>query len=349
MKKSIMNIMRKQQDKPIVHLHIGTHKTGTTSLQRFLDINSEQLKKYDILYPKTGWYHHSQHLLPFQLKGAIPFDVEKISDTVWQDLIKEIKRSRLKNVILSSEIFSTLNKSQIEILHKYLEDFEVKIYLYLRRQDELFESIYNQQIKGWRNPKKKQVSFFLKNMKALYPHFNYFHLVKNWAEVFKSDNIIIRPYHKEYVSDTISDFLNLLEIDDKEQKKFQWPKNGNRSISIKALELIRLSKFVEEDLKVREKIFHLANKIFPPTSSNKTLLDTEQKNKITEKFKSDNNNLIKHYFALGESYLLAPSPTGNEKEILTKEDLLRVIASIVSDDIQSTHLKIFDKLSRVKK
>ena len=40
---------------PRILLHIGTHKTGTTSLQAFFFLNRDQLKKSSsILYPETG-------------------------------------------------------------------------------------------------------------------------------------------------------------------------------------------------------------------------------------------------------------------------------------------------------
>ena len=321
--------MHKYQNKPTIHLHIGTHKTGTTSLQKFLDSNQKILKKFGILYPKTGWYHYSQHLLAFQLKGTTPNGVDTISDDIWMDLNKEISKSKLKNIVISSEIFATLNKEQIDQLKKELSDYNVKIYLYLRRQDELFESIYNQQVKEWRNPRKETISYFMNKKNKLYGQFNYFQLVYNWSMVFGKENISIRAYHKEYVTDTVSDFINLLDLDDSMKKAFKSIKNENYSVSAKALEMIRLAKFVETDIIIREKIFYLANQMFPATKTNKTYLNKGQKTKITEQFMQSNKKLIDQYFDEGQEYLLYPPLDFNEKEILSKVDLLSIIISLI--------------------
>lgn len=326
MKNFIKNMINKDKTKQTIHLHIGTHKTGTTSLQKFLSTNVDLLKKSDILYPKAGWYHYSQHLLAFHLRKATPNDIESISDTVWDDLYDEIKKSKLNNIILSSEIFALFNKKQIETLKEKLLNYDVKIYLYLRRQDEFFESIYNQQAKEWRNSRKEPISHFMNQMIKLYPHFNYFILVGNWIRVFEKDNVFIRPYNKEISSDTITDFTNLLNID---RDKFKNIKNENKSVSSKALEMVRLSKFIENDIELRKKVFVLANEVFPSSKNNTNSLNTEQKVKITNKFKKSNENLIENYFDVGKKYLLSPPKETENNEILTKSDLLYVIISLM--------------------
>ncbi len=37
-----------------VYLHIGTHRTGSTSIQRFMANAEEALAEQGIIYPKTG-------------------------------------------------------------------------------------------------------------------------------------------------------------------------------------------------------------------------------------------------------------------------------------------------------
>lgn len=330
MRTIINNILNKNKHSTTVHLHIGTHKTGTTSLQKFFDINKKVLDKHGILYPKTGWYHHSQHLLAFQLKGSTPNGIDTISESIWADLHKEIKKSKHQDVIISSEIFATLNAKQIESLKERLSSYDVKIYVYLRRQEELFESMYNQQVKEWRNSRKEPIRHFMNNMNKLCPYFNYFQMVNNWALAFKKENIHIRPYHKKYVIDTVLDFVDLIGLDENIQKLLKSVTNENNSVSTKALEMIRLSKFVEDDIMVRERVFHLANKVFPSTKSNKKCLKSEQRIKITEKYAQSNEKLIRQYFGEGKEYLLSVSPTIDNPETLSKVDLLNVVINMIN-------------------
>ena len=58
-----------------VYLHIGTHRTGSTSIQRFLANVEEALAKRGVIYPKTGrpdtdWSNrYGHHLLHWSLVG----------------------------------------------------------------------------------------------------------------------------------------------------------------------------------------------------------------------------------------------------------------------------------------
>ena len=69
-------------------LHIGQQKTGSTSLQRFLFDNYDNLLKQNVLYPQSlGTEHFKQHLLfrncedlndkAFSLKEKLTYEIEK--------------------------------------------------------------------------------------------------------------------------------------------------------------------------------------------------------------------------------------------------------------------------------
>lgn len=75
-----------------VYLHIGTHRTGSTSIQRFLANGEEALADRGVIYPKTGrpdteWSNrYGHHLLHWSLVGKNGVS----SDQVWRDLQEEI-------------------------------------------------------------------------------------------------------------------------------------------------------------------------------------------------------------------------------------------------------------------
>ena len=125
-------------------LHIGLHKTGTTSLQSFFAANDAILKRSSIVYPRTARVKKAHHLLPQSLRS-----VEDLSR-----LLAALHRS-----VPAS---STPSSSSEELSHAFLdpavleqfcrvarEHFHVRVIIYLRRQDKLKESIYAQVAREW--------------------------------------------------------------------------------------------------------------------------------------------------------------------------------------------------------
>jgi hypothetical protein len=61
----------------------------------------------------------------------------------WSDLLDEIKHANNCNqVIISSEVLSTLKPEKIKNIKEYLKGYKVKITIYLRRQDEALQSTW---------------------------------------------------------------------------------------------------------------------------------------------------------------------------------------------------------------
>ena len=54
-----------------VYVHIGLHKTGTTTLQHFLNDNEKELLTKDVLYPNAGKpkkvFDYAHHNLAWQI------------------------------------------------------------------------------------------------------------------------------------------------------------------------------------------------------------------------------------------------------------------------------------------
>src|SRR5690606_9161185 len=91
--------------------HIGTHKTGTTAIQRFLTECAVQLKSIDILYPVAGRLPGgSHHNLVWELVGDSRFNA---AYGTWEDLHREVEDHGDLNVIVSCEALSTWEGSQI--------------------------------------------------------------------------------------------------------------------------------------------------------------------------------------------------------------------------------------------
>jgi len=193
-----------------VVIHIGPHKTGTTSIQEVLNGYSDQTTKYAAL----GSSNHSQYFT-----GAFSGSYE--SSHLFQhylkkekDLIRQRFRSKLKDelssgfsayerIIFSGESVSALTESELKELHSFLLIFaeKVTIVAYCREPISLTSSIFQQVVKGGK------CSFDIKIKK----YRDYF---EKFLNVFGHNNVIIRPFDKElfFNGSLIADFSNILNL-----------------------------------------------------------------------------------------------------------------------------------------
>ncbi len=130
-------------------MHIGTYKTGSTALQQWLRINSNYLKSNDILYiPK------SYNFLRKTINGDKNCNYIELKD-VRQSLFKTSRKENNKTLVISSEHLSGDPKygyiDSLAIARTMKEitsglNLQIFIIVYLRRQDNFFESLYTEMI-----------------------------------------------------------------------------------------------------------------------------------------------------------------------------------------------------------
>src|SRR5215475_6519782 len=119
-------------------VHIGTHKTGTTSIQATFGGSPVELAKGGLLYPKSGIPpgHFGHHNIAWELSDDSRFDH---SFGTICDLLTEI-RATDQNIIISSEDLecAAWNRSRFAGLINQLKEcgLEVLIVIYLRNQVE---------------------------------------------------------------------------------------------------------------------------------------------------------------------------------------------------------------------
>lgn len=123
-------------------IHVGTHHTGTTSLQKILSDQSNYLKKIGIVYPesiKKGFQHS---LLPgayFPKHNALPENRSLDIDFYIEKLKEEIDPLNSKLCLISSEVFTELirqkKSSLYELFNKLETIFDDISIMYTSRDD----------------------------------------------------------------------------------------------------------------------------------------------------------------------------------------------------------------------
>ncbi|QYZ67199.1 MAG: hypothetical protein NV67_03355 [Gammaproteobacteria bacterium (ex Lamellibrachia satsuma)] len=191
-------------------LHIGTEKTGTTTIQRFLAVNRTALARDGVIYPSatgknggTQWgFVACAQNKPWETDGGVALGIHSASD---QELYREALRDNLLRefaaapeanvlVISSEHLHSRLfGKETIARLKAFLEPWveRFEIVLYLRRQDRVAVSLYSTKIKSG-NPTP---ILFPGAPKGPVPYyFDYDKIYDNWCAVFGEETLMVRLF-----------------------------------------------------------------------------------------------------------------------------------------------------------
>lgn len=189
-------------------LHIGFGKTGTTSIQSFL--NSERINLIDagILYPEAGQINSGHHLL------ASLGEHEILEKTVneYRKIVDEIKASPCQKIIISSENLCFMSEKYVAQIFSLFSEFQTKIIFYVRPQSELIESTYLEWVKAGKKYTRTLAEFF----KLHSGGFNFIKRLDPWRRAFGEENIILRCYgeNAQHI-DSRYDILNVLQVPDK--------------------------------------------------------------------------------------------------------------------------------------
>lgn len=211
--------------KNCLFIHVGSHKTGSTSLQHFLYNKQKYLNKNDFNYfskNALGLNERdkcSNSWIKINKKNLLNENGVEIKKM--HSLCKKLFSSNHQNVILSSENFSwifhkkILRSFSIE-LKKYF--YKIKIIIYLRRQDEMAVSFLQECSKKPNLPESRIFEFTTRAIPKInssqYLYLNYYEKLLLWRNTFGKENLIVRCYNKKSLigGDVVTDFLHVLKI-----------------------------------------------------------------------------------------------------------------------------------------
>jgi hypothetical protein len=163
------------------YIHVGTHKTGTTSIQVFLASNRERFLSHGVFWPMAGSEYDpgvaSHHELARELKQSADVDPDR---RVLDAVADELRRTDARVACISSEDLTFVWDKPAALVR--LRDavlaagFEPRIVVYLRPQAQYCVAVYAERGGG------------------LGPPFDYARLLDAFAAVFGRNRIIARRY-----------------------------------------------------------------------------------------------------------------------------------------------------------
>lgn len=139
-------------DLPVVYLHIGTYKAGTSFLQGRLVSNAAALKEDGVLFPGPGLYASQVAAV----RDVLGWDVTGKGQAVieWADLRDEIHAWRGRAAVVSMEFLSAAPRRKVERIVSSLAPAEVNIIITARDLMRVIpsawqESTQNRQTRSW--------------------------------------------------------------------------------------------------------------------------------------------------------------------------------------------------------
>lgn len=185
--------------------HIGTFKTGTTSIQQFIMKNRELLSsKYGILYPLPDANKNKNKNQHIHISGWVQKNnTERMKDYFIKSK-KEAMNKSCHTIVYSTEGFSSLSKPQVESLFEYFEEDEIEVIVYFRNVYKYILSTMSQLLK------KPDDSFFTgKFLKQVRQRLDFDNIIDSWNH--KNSKISINCYDI-HSTDIVANFFSLLNM-----------------------------------------------------------------------------------------------------------------------------------------
>lgn len=336
-------IIKPQHDREII-LHVGAHKTGTTSIQRDLFLDRKKLYENKVLYPHfpDSAANHSVALFSLLSPNPEKFHVNiekgrvspKSLEKYHNDIIEYLKSTSLdttwEKMIVSGESLSVLPEANIIKLKQLIENIygysaKIKVVYCIREPVSYHISAIQERVKGealksilYNNSHMK--NFFVKNIKKL-------------RNVFGNNNVKVIDF-KELIStgDIANSFLQLSGINGVSVSAIKEQSNVSMTYeSVILLDSINsrlVSKIPKRELyKVRDDFKNTSGVKYLPEVEIINLIKTNSQEDVQFYFEKFNYTYKDAYLDYSDSW---SSHTLNDIEAILKNHKGIVVDAIVS-------------------
>jgi len=265
-------------------IHAGTPKTGTTSLQTYLDKRQRKHRGKGILYPHNlkNIQNSSAPKHQWFEKNLLTIHLENLLEN-FKNIISQINKDT-HTIILSSEgIYNywwDFPDESKDILRDLSKLFEVNIWVWFREPVAFIESYYKQCI---RNPQiennpcyGKDLSFAeMLDIKWFSQHLNYQGFVSECQTLFGKNNVSVFKYEGDVVQEVIQK-LGLATPHDNPTPR------QNKSLNNASIALLRAINHYDIKAKDKKLLMPHLKKIngILVNYKNDTLIDEESRKRI---------------------------------------------------------------------
>jgi len=186
----------------VLYVHIGLHKTGTSTIQRFFRLNTALTEKHGLVFPDLGFESRTHGGVIAALR-----DIEK-GDASGEAVFEAIDRLADvdgRSYLLSTENFELMAPRRIEMFAERIRRrHDVRILAYVRDLTRLMPSVYAQRTKKGRNLRDIDTFFA---MTEDWARFRVSQIIGRWGTVFGWDKVRVRALDRDALigGDLVSD------------------------------------------------------------------------------------------------------------------------------------------------
>lgn len=346
-----------------IFFHIGTPKTGTTTLQKFLISNQVELEKQGLLYPTSDFLRRGR-----VANGAYLVESGGCKTTLnrtWGKYLQCINSSDADNIVISEEIFFLY--SHLDLFKELTtKGIQFKFIIYIRPSFDYLCSFWSEmcRLHEFGMPYVKHPVNLERFLKENERYITDLGRVSELGDLFGDQNIIVRPFEKLSFlnNDLISDFLDIFHVSLNKNMQQVDLQNTN-SYSRKMLDCINILQVANSPGSFLHKTFaniqdpkdvdsdyaYLLETIGPSMTVQESIND-DLIEEVVKKFSVIESSLSQRF--LGKQNLYKnPYPSCYKKqrpvyEGLSNEDLLRINIFVQNKiySLRPSYQKVWDRL-----
>jgi hypothetical protein len=322
---------------PALTLHIGAGKTGTSSIQKLLAVNRELLAERGYLYPLSPGRRRHVRLGLFakpddELVRAPAWQRMKATDPaafrarVRRRLLEEVTSAGPSRVVVSDEGLWGSSDAALARLRELTDAVarDVRVLAYLRRQDDLLLSRYQQQVKVGETRRLREWASGEHRLV-----FDYRDRLDRWAHHFGERAVVVRPFASGRFrgGSLYADFLDAAGID-VDPADLTPVEVQNESLDAESVELLRLLNLhrigtagvLPRDIDNRE----LAKKLATATGPSTLALPAAEMQAFWERWVEPNRDVAQRFLAPEDADLLTRPPRADRPATEQRLDPERV-------------------------
>ncbi len=188
-----------------VYLHVGFHKTGTTTLQSQFAASRRQLQRNGVLYPKSLCKSPGHHEIAWAFLKPDWANNHYDAQAVLAHYRDVVAGASQPKVVLSSEdlILLTRNPASMAAIRDAFTGHRVQVVVYIRDVFSHLASAYRQALYA-----KRETRAFGQFVDGRLAADKYVRQLRAHADCFGRENLIIQRYD----GDTVGSFLRLLGV-----------------------------------------------------------------------------------------------------------------------------------------
>lgn len=317
-------------------LHIGASKAGSSSIQSFLRRNRFVFNRLGYVVPdaslSTGNRVTGEHVFALE---ALAKDGDATGLRARIDAIFDSSHPSAQAVLLSAENLS--NRGNSALIDGLADHYDLRVVMYLRRQDELLTSAWQQ----WASKLESDFNAWLILALKQFGHWD--KVLAEWEAQAGKEAMVVRVFDRaDFVDgDLLHDFVDAIGLSDHFGSFDYEQENSNPSVTDAITMMVAGNRAIFES--VHDNKFHNAlNELTGDSLIEKrkvSLLTPAQRDKIIEFYRPVNEKVCRTYFR-GRPRLF-PLVDHQKYRYLSSDQLVdekfRVIMTILDAIVRDKH------------